>query len=83
MNENADRVWLHPGTRAQMLVYRTETKTWQVWTATNSRRGDSRLWLGTYMELHADGKCVQHNRTATDETEIVVRPSFIHKEHVQ
>ena len=82
-NPNSDKVWLQPGTRAMMLIYRTDTRTWQVWTATNSRNGDSRAWLGTYMELHEDGKCVQHNRTATSEEEIVVRPTYINKEHAQ
>jgi hypothetical protein len=80
---NTDRVWLQPGTRAQMLIYRTESKTWQVWTATNSRTGDSRLWLGTYMELFPDGTCIQHNRTAVEETAIVVRPKYQHVERNQ
>jgi len=80
---NSDRVWLQPGTRAQMLIYRTESKTWQVWTATSSRTGDSRLWLGTYMELYPDGACMQINRTATEETAIMIRPKFIHEEYKQ
>jgi len=32
------------------------------------------------MELYPDGTCMQHNRTATEETAILVRPKFIHRE---
>lgn len=71
---NADKVWIHPGTRLHMLVYNLDTHVWEVWTATDSRSGDSKHWHGTYMELHSDGKCVQRNRTETIEQELVIRP---------
>lgn len=75
MNNN-DNVWIQLGTRLHMLVYRAKTATWEVWTATNSRSGDSAKWLGTYMELHADGKCEQHYRSEVDIRCITVRPSL-------
>jgi len=68
-------VWLQPGTRAHMLVYRPDTHSWQLWTATNTRQGDSSTWYGTYMEVYADGRCEQHYRSQTEVREIVVRPS--------
>jgi hypothetical protein len=68
-----NNIWLQPGTRAHMLVYRPHTNTWQVWTSTNSRSGDSDTWLGTYMELYADGSCIQHYRSEADIHCITVR----------
>jgi hypothetical protein len=70
-----NNIWLQPGTRAHMLVYRPLTNTWQVWTSTNCRSGNSDSWLGTYMELYADGMCVQHYRSETELREIIVRPT--------
>lgn len=73
---NNDNIWIQPGTRLHMLVYRPQTATWEVWTSTNSRQGDSAKWLGTYMELHVDGKCEQHYRSEVDIRCITVRPSL-------
>jgi len=75
MNEALNNVWLQPGTRAHMLVYRPITNTWQLWTATNKRSGNSDTWFGTYMELYADGTCIQHYRSETEVREITVRPA--------
>ena len=69
----ANNIWLQPGTRLHMLVYREGV--WQVWIATNSRSGDSDEWLGTYMDLHPNGMCVQHLRSETEISEIVIRPA--------
>ena len=66
-----NNVWIQPGTRLHMLVYK-EGK-WQVWVATNSRSGDSDNWLGTYMELSVDGTCEQHYRSETSIRSITVR----------
>ena len=71
MKEN---IWLQPGTRAHMLVYKGDV--WQVWTSTNSRTGDSDLWYGTYMELHPDGKCVQCTREQDRIDYITIRPAL-------
>jgi hypothetical protein len=72
-NNNDNNIWLQPGTRAHMLVYKPETNSWQVWTSTNTRSGDSSKWLGTYMELFSDGMCLQHYRSETDIHCITVR----------
>jgi len=72
MSDN-NNVWIQPGTRLHMLVYRPHTRTWEVWVATDSRQGDSAKWLGTYMELHADGRCDQHYRSEVDIRCITVR----------
>jgi hypothetical protein len=71
----ADRenIWLQPGTRAHMLVYKSGV--WQVWTATTRRDGDSDMWLGTFMELHPNGMCVQRTITAEYVNDMVVRPA--------
>jgi len=71
----ADRenIWLQPGTRVHMLVYKDGK--WQVWTSTNTRSGDSDLWCGTYMELHPNGMCIQCTRTEAYVNNIVVRPA--------
>jgi len=66
-------VWLQPGTRAHMLVYRPKLYSWQVWTATNTRSGWSDTWLGSYMELTPNGECVQHYRSASEITQLVIR----------
>ena len=68
-----NNVWLQPGTRAHMLVYRPHTNTWQVWFATNNRSNDSDTWLGTYMEVYPCGRCEQHYRSETDIRCITVR----------
>ena len=73
MNDNSQNIWLQPGTRLHMLVYREGV--WQVWTATNSRSGDSDLWCGTFMELHPNGKCIQRIRGEVEVREIVIRPA--------
>lgn len=72
-NPSANNIWLQPGTRAHMLVYRGDH--WEVWTATNSRSGGSAAWLGTYMKLYADGKCIQCIRTETEWREFIIRPA--------
>ena len=71
MHEN---IWMQPGTRCHMLVYKRGV--WQVWTATSSRSGDSDKWCGTYMELHPDGKCVQRTREEVYVNDFVVRPAI-------
>ena len=68
-------VWLQPGTRAHMLVYRPDTHSWRVWTSTNSRQGSDRNWHGTYMEMYSDGRCVQVDVSECDLREITIRPS--------
>jgi len=68
-----ENIWLQPGTRAHMLVYKSGK--WQLWTSTNSRQGDSDLWLGTYMELHPNGKCIQCIRGEVEVRDIVIRPA--------
>lgn len=68
---NKNNVWIQPGTRLHMLVYKHGV--WQVWVATNDRSGDSDKWLGTFMELHPDGTCVQEYRSETDIRSIVIR----------
>lgn len=75
MNESINNVWLQPGTRAHMLVYRPDTRSWQLWTATNSRTGSSRNWNGTFMEMYPDGRCIQVDVSQTDLREITIRPS--------
>lgn len=70
-NPNSDNIWIQPGTRLHMLVYK-EGK-WQIWVATNSRSGNSDTWLGSFMELHSDGRCLQHYRSETDIHCITVR----------
>ena len=72
-----DNVWLQPGTRAHMLVYRPITRSWQVWTATNKRSGNSDTWLGTYMEMHPTGQCTQHIRTETEVRDMEIRPALV------
>ena len=72
-NENQHNIWIQPGTRLHMLVYRPYRETWQVWTATDSRQGSSMQWKGTYMELFTNGKCMQHLRTEAEESVICVR----------
>lgn len=71
--DECSNIWLQPGTRCHMLVYREGV--WQVWTATNSRQGDSDLWCGTYMELHPNGMCIQRIRGEVDVRDIVIRPA--------
>ena len=70
-----NNVWLQPGTRAHMLVYRPDTRSWQLWTATDKRSGNSDTWYGTYLEVFDDGRCIQHNRHPSDVREIEIRPS--------
>lgn len=69
-------VWLQPGTRAHMVVYRPEARSWQVWVATNSRSGDSANWLGTYLECYPDGCVIQVTKTETDVRAITVRDAM-------
>lgn len=64
----APALWLQPGTRLHMVVRRdAEPSTvdeylWEIWTATDSRTGDSRQWRGTFLRLHPDGSIVQVHR---------------------
>jgi len=69
----SENIWLQPGTRLHMLVYKQGV--WQVWTATDNRSGDSSQWHGTFMELHADGKCVQRTQEETYINELTIRPA--------
>jgi len=69
----SNNIWVQLGTRLHMLVYNVQHKQWEVWTSTNNRSGDSSKWLGTYLLLHADGKCEQHHRSETEVTSFVVR----------
>ena len=71
---HSPNIWLQPGTRAHMLVYK-ETH-WEVWVATNCRSGDSSTWFGTYMELYPNGKCIQSIRTEVEVRDIVIRSSL-------
>lgn len=71
MSSEKQNIWLQPGTRAHMLVYKGDH--WQVWTATNSRSGRSEGWLGTYMKLYPDGKCVQCIETGVEWREFIIR----------
>jgi hypothetical protein len=71
---HSPNIWLQPGTRAHMLVYKGDH--WEVWVATNSRSGDSSTWLGTYMELYPNGKCIQSIRTEAEVREFVIRSSL-------
>ena len=68
-----ENIWMQPGTRVHMLVYKHGV--WQVWTATDNRSGDSQQWHGTFMELHPDGKCVQRTQTEAYISEFTVRPA--------
>lgn len=74
INHAINNIWLQLGTRAHMLVYRPLTNSWQIWTATNTRTGNSDLWLGTYMEVFPNGQCIQHIRTASEVRELEIRP---------
>lgn len=74
MVAHSPNIWLQPGTRAHMLVYKQDH--WEVWVATNSRSGDSSTWLGTYMELYPNGKCIQSIRTEVEVREFVIRSSL-------
>jgi hypothetical protein len=68
---NSQNIWLTLGTRAHMLVYKSTH--WELWTATNSRSGDSSKWLGTYMCLYPDGTCIQYIRTEVEYKELRIR----------
>jgi len=68
-----NNVWIQPGTRLHMLTYQPHTRSWQVWIATNSRSGNSDQWLGTYLEVFADGRCEQQYRSEVDIRCITVR----------
>ena len=70
---NEQNIWLQPGTRLHMLVYKDGI--WQVWVAANNRSGDSDLWCGTFMELHPNGKCIQRIRGEVEVRDIVIRPA--------
>jgi len=69
----SNNIWMQLGTRCHMLVHNPQTNVWEVWTSTNSRSGDSSKWLGTYLELHSDGRCIQHIRSETEVSAIVIR----------
>src|SRR6187551_1383222 len=73
MSDNQANIWLQPGTRVHMLVYKQGA--WQVWTATDKRSGDSDLWCGTYMELHPNGMAIQCTRTEAYVNSIIIRPA--------
>lgn len=64
--ELARALWLQPGTRLHMIVRRKSTDDqlyiYEIWTATDSRTGDSSLWHGTFVRLYPDGSMVQVNR---------------------
>ena len=75
-NEQLYNVWLQPGTRAHMLVYQPNTKSWQLWVATDSRSGNSDNWLGTYLECYPDGCVVQVYKSETDLRTIIVRDAM-------
>ncbi len=70
----APALWLQPGTRLHMIVrrmqkvhadgnfYECDAASWEIWTATDSRTGDSSQWHGTFLRLHPDGSIVQVTR---------------------
>jgi hypothetical protein len=77
MSDGDNNVWLQPGTRAHMLVYRPMSHSWQVWTATDKRSGNSDTWLGTFMEVFPTGQCTQHVRTETEVRDMEIRPAVV------
>lgn len=64
-------LWLQPGTRLHMVVEQRSSdefasyagaSTWEVWTSTDSRTGDSKNWHGTFLRLYPDGTIDQVTR---------------------
>lgn len=72
-DSESEAVWIGLGTRLSMLVYKPRRNVWQIWTATNSRMGDSDLWLGTYLEVYNCGMCTQHYRSETEQRQLIIR----------
>lgn len=75
-------IFIPLGTRLHMIVRRLSREyalcnatvaedayDYEIWTATNTRAGDSSTWLGTYIRVQPDGKVFQCTRTADAESE--------------
>ena len=54
------RMGVHPGTRLEMIT-RHDDGTFRVWVALKSKQVPPEQYVGTYLELHPDGRIVQWN----------------------
>lgn len=66
MAEQQKHLWMQPGTRLHMIVHdgadNWPHSTWDIWTATDKRTGDSSTWQGTFLRLHNEGRIEQIHR---------------------
>jgi hypothetical protein len=75
MPDLAPALWLQPGTRLHMVVRRLnrtyalynvdaceDAFDYEIWTATDSRTGDSSQWHGTFLLVRCDGVIMQMHR---------------------
>lgn len=59
------------GTRLHIMVHREDH--WEIWTASNTRAGDSSTWLGTFFRLYPDGTVYQVTRREEGESDLQIR----------
>jgi hypothetical protein len=64
-------IWLQPGTRLHMLVVRSDHV--EVWTATNSRIGDSANWFGSYIAVYHNGDVISVTRNEASEDRFYIQ----------
>lgn len=70
------RLGVPMGTRLEMITHHPQERVWKVWVAIKSKQVPPEQYLGTYLELHQDGRVIQRTIRPDEEEEMEVMESY-------